>query len=138
MNNTSTTKEQRLEIVNQIIKEIAGRGRRFFHSKGNIAELFIKNGKVYYKCECVSEHKPVHEICLSVPDYKDLKGWYHGGTLRGLVLDFRDYIKTGNYANHNNGYGGLYCPHWGYPEDDMKAIQEKAIELGYLIRYQKP
>ncbi|OPG98930.1 hypothetical protein B2I21_09885 [Chryseobacterium mucoviscidosis] len=56
----------------------------------------------------------------------------HGGTLWGLVCDFRDYIGGDDDSNHNNGYGGLYCPHWGYPEGDMKAIRKRAEELGYL------
>ncbi|TPG86959.1 hypothetical protein EEL32_12150 [Brevibacillus laterosporus] len=55
-----------------------------------------------------------------------------GGTLWGLVNDFKDFIYGDDDANHNNGYGGLYCPHWGYPEKDMKAIRELAVSLRYL------
>jgi len=61
--------------------------------------------------------------------------WQHfssGGTIKGLVLDFYDFISTGKKSNHNNGYGGLYCNHWGYSENDMKKIQEFAKSLGYL------
>lgn len=127
-----TTKEERIDIVNQIIKEIGSHGRRFFYHDGNFAELFIKNNKIYYKCEWISEKKPVREICLSIPDYYIFKGWYHGGTLRALIMDFREFIKTGEYSNGKNGYGGLCCPHWGYKDAEMEIIQKKAIELGYL------
>lgn len=127
-----TTKDERIKIVNEIILEISSRGRRFFQSNGKVAEIFIKNRKVYYKCEWVSEHNPVAEICLTTPYYRSPKGWFHGGTLLALVRDFQDYIRTGEHSNHNNGYGGLYCPHWGYSPDDMKAIQKKALKLGYL------
>jgi len=126
------TKEQRVEIINQIIKEIASRGRKFFANKetGAVASLHIMNRKIYYKTEWV--YAGITDICLSVPDYRNPKGWYHGGTLLGLVRDFCDYINGDDKSNDNNGYGGLYCPHWGYPDEDMKAIQQKAIELGYL------
>ncbi|WP_448104722.1 hypothetical protein [Pedobacter panaciterrae] len=123
-------KQKRVEIVNEIIIEIASRGRKFFHSDGNIAELFLRNGKIFYKFEWAC--RGVTETCLSIPDYRKPKGWQHGGTLLGLVRDFCDFIKGDDDANHNNGYGGLYCPHWGYSEEDMNAIQAKAIELGYL------
>lgn len=126
------TKQQRVEIVNKIIKEIASRSRKFFHSDGNIAYLYLKNNKIWYKCEWVSKHQPITDICLSVPKYRKPKGWFHGGTLQSLVMDFCDYIRTGGDTNNNNGYGGLYCPHWGYKEDDMIAIRNVAIELGYL------
>lgn len=127
-------KEERVKIVNLIIAEIAKYDRRFFHSKGNVAEIFIKNNKLYYKCEWTSERlrKPITEICLSVPDYITPKGWYHGGTLLALVRDFCHYIRTGEPSNHKHGYGGLYCPHWGYKPESMQAIQNLAIELKYL------
>jgi hypothetical protein len=130
---SNSTKQQRVDIVNQIIKEIAARGRRFFHNKGQTAELFLKNNKVYYKCEWTSMQKqPVTQICLSIPTYRVPKGWFHGGTLKALCFDFRDFINTGKPSNHNHGYSGLYCPHWGYKATDMLEIQEKAKELGYL------
>ncbi|MGY0037663.1 hypothetical protein [Pedobacter sp. NJ-S-72] len=122
------TKEERVIIVNLIIKEISSRSRRFFHNDGNIAELFIRNGKIFYKHEKV--WYGAIESCLSVSGRP--KDWQHGGTLLALVRDFCDYIKGDDDANHNNGYGGLYCPYWGYPAEDMKAIQKKATELGYL------
>ena len=126
------SKEERIAIINAIIREIADRGRKFFRHGDNVAELFLRNNKVRYRCEYVPyDHSP-KEICLSIPEYQMPKGWYHGGTLRALVLDFRDFIQRGGFTNHNHGYGGLYCPHWGYSAEDMQAIQQKAIDLGYL------
>lgn len=72
------------------------------------------------------------DMCLSTKHGYPPKHWHHGGTLWGLTKDFKDFISTGEKSNHNHGYGGLLCPHWGYPESDMKAIQEKAALLGYL------
>jgi hypothetical protein len=125
----AVNRQQRVEIVNQIIKEIASRGRKFFHHEGKVAELVLRNSRIYYK----AEYGKKEFLCLSnLPDYRQPKGWFHGGTLMGLCRDFMDYIQTGEKSNHNNGYGGLYSPHWGYSEPDMLAIQKKAKSLGYL------
>lgn len=121
-----TTRQERVEIVNKIIRRIASKSRGFFHSEGRYAEMIIKKERVYfiddYTCEAV--------YAYPYPD--DRKGFSHGGTIWGLVNDFREFIQTGKYTNGNHGYGGLYCPHWSYPEEDMKDIQEFARELGYL------
>lgn len=121
------SKTARVAIVNTIIKEIANRGRKFFRYEDRVAEMFVRGNKVYIRDEWKGT-----EMCLSIPDHRKPKGWWHGGTMMGLVRDFRDYINTGGDTNHNHGYGGLYCQHWGYPEEDMKAIQDLAKSLGYL------
>lgn len=134
---TQEEKAKRVVIVNEIIKEIASRGRKFFAHDDKVASLYLKNGKIWYKCEWVSQHDPITEVCFSTPKYRRLKGFPHGGTMESLIRDFCDFIRNGGDTNHNNGYGGLYCPHWGYPDEDMKAIQAKAVELGYLKLKQK-
>lgn len=121
------TKQQRVDKVNSIIREIANRGRKFFAHQDRIATVSLRNGRVYYK----SEYHGV-DMCLSIPDYRKPKRWHHGGTLMGLCRDFRDYIQTGEKTNHRHGYGGLYCPHWGYSDSDMKEIQAFAKSIGYL------
>ncbi|MFJ9300025.1 hypothetical protein [Bacillus toyonensis] len=35
-------------------------------------------------------------------------------------------------SNGKNGYGGLYCTHWGWSEEGMKKMREYAREIGYL------
>lgn len=122
-----TSREGRIEIVNEIIKEIASRSRKFFAGKFGVAEIFQKNGRLYMKNEYSGA-----EMCLVTKFGYPPKKWHHGGTLWGLTKDFKDFITTGEKSNNNNGYGGLYSPHWGYSESDMLAIQEKAKSLGYL------
>ncbi|TPF19338.1 hypothetical protein CBE79_04525 [Priestia megaterium] len=63
--------------------------------------------------------------------YKDCS-FSEGGTLWGLIHDFSEFILTGKHTNGKNGYSGLYCPHWGYSEEDMNAIRELAVKVGYL------
>lgn len=128
-----TTIEQRIEIVNEIIKEIATRGRRFFYSKrtNKTAFIFMKNGRLYMKNEDPVSYQK-EDVYLHPKNGFSPRNFHGGGTLWGLTKDFKDYIQTGKYSNHNNGYGGLYCPHWGYPENDMLQIQDRAKVLGYL------
>lgn len=123
------TKEERLEVVNKIIKEIASRGRKFFYdeNKNRYAQMVIKNHKIYFIDDYTGERVYAYNTVQNAH-----RGFSHGGTMWGLINDFREYVVKGEYTNHNNGYGGLYCPHWGYPKEDMKAIQKIATELGYL------
>lgn len=129
-NKAPSTKKERLEIVNKIMHEISIRDRRFFYGKtsGITSQLVLKNNKVYYHCN-------YHDELLFIPTYQEgrPKKWQGGGTLLALVRDFIDYVHKGGYTNHNNGYGGLYCPHWGYTEQSMNEIQAIAKELGYLL-----
>lgn len=122
-------KQKRVDIVNEIIKQISSRGRNFFLNKktGFIAHITIEKGRLFF----IDDYKQ-DRIYLHMPAYRRWQNFSHGGTMKGLILDFKHYIVTGEYSNHMNGYGGLYCPHWGYEKEDMEAIQAKARELGYL------
>ena len=121
---TKSTKEERIKTVNQIIEVIASRGRKFFAYEDRVAFIHQKGKKYFYHCEYKD-----WDVCLSVPNYMQPKKWCHGGTMLGLVKDFVDYIKTGEKSNHNHGYGGLYCPHWGYPEDDINYLLIKNQQI---------
>lgn len=131
----NSTKQERIETVNKIIEAIASTGRRFFYNKGNdfTAKIILKKGRLFLIDDYTQQ-----EIYLHMPDYRRWRNFSHGGTMQGLVRDFKDFIMTGEYSNHNNGYGGLYCPHWGYSKEEMKTIQDKAVELGYLIEGKIP
>lgn len=136
---TNKTKQDRLNTVNAIIEEIAKRGRRFFYDEDNNATghfIMKPNGRIkfvdQYFLRELHIYPRVGDFCPKPRHFS------HGGTMWGLVKDMRDFIQKGGYTNHDHGYGGLYCPHWGYPKEDMKAIQDKAIELGYLIEGQVP
>jgi hypothetical protein len=121
-------KNERLEIVNKLIKFISERGRRFFYCKckDRTAYMKIKNNRVYFFDDYTGEE------VYAYPSYNDRKGFSHGGTLWGLVNDFREFISKGDSSNGKHGYGGLYCPHWGYDEESQKEIIKFAKEIGYL------
>lgn len=121
------TKQERINTVNVIIKEIASLGRKFFEHKGDISFLELKNNEVYMFGEYSKTFFSLHTKNEYPP-----KDFTMGGTIWALTRDFKDFILTGEKSNHNHGYGGLYCSHWGYSEADMKRIQELAVQLGYL------
>ena len=130
------TKEQRLADINELIKVIGSKDRKFFSSHADeknpntevfYAYFFIK-GKSLYFVDAYTRK----EIVMRVKDYEHPRFFSHGGTMWGLAKDFRDYILTGNYTNHKHGYGGLYCPHWGYSEQSMQEIRSFAVSIGYI------
>lgn len=123
------TKLERLQVVNQIMKEIGSRSRKCFYNKqkDRYADMILEKNKVYFVDEYTGDKIYAYN---TVPN--EHRGFSHGGTDWGLVNDFREYIVTGKESDGKNGYGGLYCTHWGYPEEDMKAIRRLAFELGYL------
>ena len=127
------SKEERLEVINKLIQFISERGRRFFYSKRtvnmdveSIAFMKLKKGRIYFVDDYTRK-----EIAV-INNYKMWNGFSHGGTLRALVLDFAEYIRTGKYSNGNNGYGGLYCAGWGHSDEIQQEIIDYAKEVGYL------
>lgn len=121
-----STKEERLKAVNTIINEIAGRGREFFFEDGKGISYFYFDGEIRKRLWFWDKRAG------KVNPYQLYNQCSEGGTLWALIKDFKEFILTGKYTNGNNGYGGLYCPHWAYLEEDMKAIREIARKVGYL------
>jgi hypothetical protein len=126
-------KEKRCELANELIMLIANEGRKFFNhentnyrdEEGCISHFAIKNGYIYFVDGYT--HRNIY-----VYRYRNFKRWFsEGGTLQALVMDLVEYIRLGTSANGTNGYGGVYCQHWGYPKESMKVIQQKAIEIGF-------
>ncbi|OPH61871.1 hypothetical protein BC351_01115 [Paenibacillus ferrarius] len=121
-------RQNRIDIVNRIIQEIGNRGRNFFYKPNHHGYAhFTQVGKTlfYYDDYTGARIYPYEQ-------FYDQKGFSHGGTLWGLVNDFRYFIVKGTHSNGKHGYGGLLGAHWAYPEEDMKAIQLLARELGYI------
>ncbi|WP_199426947.1 hypothetical protein [Thermaerobacillus caldiproteolyticus] len=126
------TKEERLQIVNKIIEEIASRGRRFFYSSTTERiSKFVLEGNKKKRLYFIDKYTG-KKINPYPRNYAKDRNFSEGGTLWALMHDFREFIITGNYSNGKHGYGGLYCPNWGYPEEDMQAIRQLAMGLGYL------
>lgn len=133
MGKVKRDKYERIEIINSLIKKIGSTGRGFLYSdRYERYSYFVYDGRMLYfvdhytgvplKMKKDSSHKTSqHDQYFS-----------SGGTMWGLINDFKDFIYGDDDSNHNNGYGGLYCPHWGYKEDEMESVREYAKEIGYL------
>ncbi|MDT2753246.1 hypothetical protein [Enterococcus thailandicus] len=127
-------KEERCKLANELIEVIATNGREFMNYKertsykgneGFISHFKLKNGRIYFVDGYIQ--KDIYAYGYQYFQYK----FSEGGTIKALILDLAEYIRTGEATNAKNGYGGVYCRHWGYPEEDMKIIQAKAIEIGF-------
>ena len=134
-------KLERAKMVNELIKFIADidmacteKGSAMFFSnetrKGtqNHYASFIFEGKTLYYIDNYTEEK------VSVRTASKQRGFSSGGTLWGLVSDFKEWIMKGEPSNGIHGYGGLYALNWGsrIPLLVRDMIINKAKEMGYL------
>ena len=122
-----STRQDRIEIVNQIIAKIASLDRKFFDYKGDVSKITQRNGRLYMFNEYTKK-----DMCINTKYGYPPRMFQHGGTLWGLTKDFKEFILTGNKSNGENGYGGLYSIHWGYSPESMEDIRQTAKVLGYL------
>ena len=126
-------KYERIEIVNKLIEFIGEKGRTFLYSKKHTRiAYFVYDGRSLW---FIDHYTGVPLKMVKGETYKTRKQeryFSSGGTMWGLVNDFKDFIYGDDDSNHNNGYGGLYCTHWGYPPEEMESIRQFAREIGYL------
>lgn len=127
------TKYERIEIVNELIREIGSTGRRFLYcTQHERYAYFAYDGRTLYFVDHYTgmplRMKKDTGHMTSIQSYN----FSSGGTMWGLINDFKDFINGDDNSNHNHGYGGLFCPHWGYEEHEMAIIKATARELGYL------
>ncbi len=122
------TKQERLKKANDFIKLIASTGRKFFNYEGNggsIGRFELRSGRTYFIDGYTNKSIYAYE------NHYFGNSFTEGGTMQALILDIAEFIRTGEATNAKNGYGGIYCDHWGYPDEDMKKVREKAIEIGF-------
>lgn len=129
-------KHLRAEQVNQVIRIIADHGRRFFYHAGtnNYARMYVDGfGKIWFVDDYTGKAVYTHKTTWG----GRWKGFSNGGTLRSLVEEFRDYIRTGIPLHR-----GFLGPErfddsniWGYDEAEMKAVREQA---GVLPVFKQP
>ena len=100
----------RIHRVNLLIEYIRDRGNFFEVPRYTI---HILNKRIFYFTTCLSQKYDSQPKKLPIC-----------GTEWQLLIDFKNYIMTGNKLSHKNKYGGLYCPNWSYEPDKMKEILE--------------
>ena len=122
-----STKFERLDQVNDVIRAISNHGRRFFWNEKNkrVAEMLIgPRGHLFFRDDYSGE--------LVYIAYKhNWRKFSHGGTLRQLVEGFADYIRTGDTLHPGNiGLEREWTDGdvWGYGADAIAAVKAELID----------
>jgi hypothetical protein len=126
-------KSVRVKHVNQLIRIIGSHGRRFFwnEEKQRFARMELIRGRIYFIDDYSG--KPIYTHRTGFGNY--WRGFSHGGTLRSLVEDMRDYIANGTQIQRCKivikqlGRSDLEDNIWGYPKDDAEAVRREAYAL---------
>ena len=133
------TRDNRLSVANQIIKEIASHGRRFLSMNSDskapepsarTSYFEISNGRLWYIDKWRGSRIYVHNECPA------RRGWGRkfsdGGTLLSLLRNLRDFIVHGDLIKigHFGPFPDWICggDPWGYG-DDMPLLRAKVEAL---------
>jgi hypothetical protein len=145
---TNNEKQERLEHANALIKIIASHGRRFFWHRGSIvwnegtkaptfvpadryAQFELRKGRVYFVDEYTGKAIYTHRTVLG----NGWRGFSHGGTLRALVEDMRDYILNATpiprwkIVIQQRSKNDLEDNIWGYDVEAALAVRAAAYAL---------
>ncbi|SCZ33073.1 MULTISPECIES: hypothetical protein [Burkholderia] len=135
-----STKIERVEHANNLIRAIASHGRRFFyHADGDrYAKLELDaRGRVWFVDDYTQKRVYTHDT------RGRWRGFTHGGTLRSLVERMRDYITTGWPLPR----GVIAPPYlggdadgnvWGYEREAAAAVREAAFALPIMAPPPRP
>ena len=124
------TKQERADKVNELVRVIGDCGRHFFKHRDRYARIEIDHrGRVWWIDDYTGKRIYTHY------ELGSWKGFSHGGTLRDLVRDFRDYITKAKQLRANSfGPWPEWLCHgdlWGYGTD-MNRVREAANSLGLV------
>lgn len=138
------TKQERLEIANEMIRVIASCGRNFFsmqeyhrNSQSGLTQEELARiscleldgrGRVWLINKYTTKRIYTH--------YKGAwRGFSDGGTLRGVIIQLREYVNHGKLLTEGvfGPWPDWYCRGdlWGYGED-MHLVREGAKRLGII------
>ncbi len=112
-------KQERLELANQVIAEIAKRGRKFFEHEGRIARLEIdKRGRIWY-------FNPQSQKRIYTHYEGEWRNFNGGWTLQQVVCRLRNFVRDG-HCKINIYWLGFAPRTWGYPIEDLLPIRQLA------------
>lgn len=111
-----TARWAKLEAANELLFVISTHGRKFFAPRGNDGQTHDKiergnGGQLVYVQQWNNKR-----IYLTAK-----QGYWHGfsggGTLRGLIQQLVEFIRTGRKVR-----AGTFGDHWGYGDEMAKVI----------------
>lgn len=119
-------RDERINHVNEVVRHISSYGSRFFTHEGRVAKIVELKGKLWW----LDDYKGTPVFIDKISGYQPaMRGFSHGGTLRELVLHFRDYIRTGKKVHR--GYIG--ASYWGYDQPSTEALKLAVASSPCLI-----
>jgi len=125
----ATTKKERAEQANRFLAAIAGCGRQFFAHNGRVSRFAVDDrGRIWF-VDAYREAK-IYTACK----WSRWRGFSEGGTLRALVLQLCDFIRTGTPASiHLGPWPDWICNGdlWGYG-GDMETVRQAAQAAGVV------
>lgn len=150
------SRHERLEHANELIRIISSHGRRFFWSRGRsiwdkaakkavfvetnqVARFELRDGRLFY----IDDYTQKAIYALGTGYRNKWRGFSHGGTLRALVEDMRDYILEGTPLHPGKivisqlGKPDLEDNIWGYDADSARAVRAAAYQLPILSQTQQ-
>lgn len=121
---------KRSETCNEFLRFVAGCGRRFFAHDGKVSAFeFNEAGHV-----CLRDKYSGKLVYTAYNG--SWRGFTEGGTLRSLVQQMADYIRTGKPARTSllGPWPDWYCKGdlWAYG-DAMPAVRDKGLSLGIFV-----
>ena len=127
------SKAERLSFANQLIRIIGSHGRRFFYNKktGEYARIELRNGRLWW----IDDYKGTPVYLLRTGYGGRWRGFSHGGTMRSLVEDIRDYVRSGRQVpawkivERSRFADGARGNIWGYDEESAIAVRAAALAL---------
>lgn len=132
MTTTRKSKLERLQHANALIKVISDHGRRFFFNPRDNRVAFLdlgSRGGVYFN----DDYRGARIYTNKTTFGNEWRGFSHGGTLKNLIEQMRDYILTGQQIPLGwiapkrimDGGGDM----WGYGDDARQLVCDAASKL---------
>jgi len=123
-------KLERLDKANAMIEHIASVGQKFFAHK-NISRLSLDSRGRVWLCDGYSG-----KMVYAHYERGSWRGFTEGGTLRSLIIHFRDFICHAKPLPR-----GVFGPWpdwccngdlWGYGAEAMQSVRDHAESLGLI------
>lgn len=120
-------KRGRVEHANTLIKIISDYDRRFFYNAqaNRVAQFEIIKGHIYFRDDYTNKLIHVHKNFYNI-------NFSHGGTLRDLVENMANYIRTGEHLSIKHIGPELAFSNqniWGYSQRSIDDVRMLALGI---------
>ena len=132
----NTSKIERTEHANALIKIISQHGRRFFWNEKaqRVASFELDGrGRVWFIDDYNGKRIYTHPTGFG----SRWRGFSHGGTLRALIEALREYITHGTQLHPEYIAPERMNPGsniWGYSTEEALAVRETAFKMPVIKR----